>query len=210
MSASRSNSSGQPTAASCGFASSGALRGARPGCNLTPVMHRIPRWLAAAGFALVFAAPILSAQAKRGTLPRTPDGHSDLQGIWDFRSATPLERPARFAGREFMTPAEVIEYERLALAREAGRPPHDARSTAAQSVHAVWWLDYGKKVAKTARPSLIVDPPDGKIPPQPAEGRERAAARRAAARTHGPADSYENRSLMERCITRGLPEVTLP
>ena len=48
------------------------------------------------------------------------------------------------------------------------------------------------------------------MPPMTAEGRDRAAARRAAARTHGPADSYENRSLMERCITRGLPEVTLP
>ena len=188
---------------------SDALRGALPGCNLTPVMHRIPRLFAALGFAVAFASPSPSAQTKGGT-PRTPDGHPDLQGIWDFRSATPLERPARFAGREFMTPDEVVEYERLALAREDGRPPDDARSLEEQSVHPVWWLDYGKKVVKTARTSLIVDPPDGKMPPMTAEGRERAAARRAAARTHGPADSYENRSLMERCITRGLPEVTLP
>ena len=173
-------------------------------------MHRIPRLFAALGFAVAFASPSPSAQTKGGTLPRTPDGHPDLQGIWDFRSATPLERPARFAGREFMTPDEVVEYERLALAREDGRPPDDARSLEEQSVHPVWWLDYGKKVVKTARTSLIVDPPDGKMPPMTAEGRERAAARRAAARTHGPADSYENRSLMERCITRGLPEVTLP
>jgi len=143
-------------------------------------------------------------------LPRGADGHVDLQGIWDFRSATPLERPARFAGREFMTADEVVEYERLALAREDGRPPDDARSTDEQSVHPVWWLDYGKKPVKTARTSLIVDPPDGKIPPLTAEGRARAAARRAAAREHGPADSYEHRSLQERCITRGLPEVTLP
>jgi hypothetical protein len=48
------------------------------------------------------------------------------------------------------------------------------------------------------------------MPPQTPEARERAAARRAAARSHGPADSYDNRSLQERCITRGLPEVTLP
>ena len=197
-------------AASCGFAWSDALRGAPPGCNLTPAMHRIPWLFAALGFAVAFASPSPSAQTKGGTLPRTPDGHPDLQGIWDFRSATPLERPARFAGREFMTPDEVVEYERLALAREDGRPPDDARSLEEQSVHPVWWLDYGKKVVKTARTSLIVDPPDGKMPPMTAEGRERAAARRAAARTHGPADSYENRSLMERCITRGLPEVTLP
>ena len=173
-------------------------------------MHRIPRFLAALGFAITFALPTLSAQTKAAALPRTPDGHPDLQGIWDFRSATPLERPARFAGREFMTPDEVVEYERLALAREDGRPPDDARSLEEQSVHPVWWLDYGKKVVKTARTSLIVDPPDVKIPPMTAQGLERAANRRAAVRTHGPADSYENRSLQERCITRGLPEVTLP
>jgi len=173
-------------------------------------MHRIPRLFAALGFAAAFASPSPSAQTKGGTLPRTPDGHPDLQGIWDFRSATPLERPARFAGREFMTPDEVVEYERLALEREDGRPPDDARSPQDQSVHPVWWLDYGKKVVKTARTSLIVDPPDGKIPAMTAAGQERVAARRAAARAHGPADSYENRSLFERCLTRGVPDGMLP
>jgi hypothetical protein len=166
--------------------------------------------IAAAGLAVVLASNAPFAQTRATALPRTPDGHPDLQGVWDFRSATPLERPARFAGREFMTPDEVAEYEKLALEREDGRPPDDARSLEEQSVHPVWWLDYGKKVVKTARTSLIVDPPDGRMPPQTPEARERAAARRAAARTHGPADSYENRSLQERCITRGLPEVTLP
>jgi hypothetical protein len=57
---------------------------------------------------------------------------------------------------------------------------------------------------------LIVDPADGKIPALTAEAQKRMADRRAAARSHGPADSYENRSLNERCITRGLPEVMLP
>jgi hypothetical protein len=57
--------------------------------------------------------------------------------------------------------------------------------------------------------SLIVDPPDGKIPPQTPRGR-RARPRARRPREHGPADSYENRSLQERCITRGLPEVILP
>ncbi len=173
-------------------------------------MHRIPRLIATLGFAIALGSPSPSAQTKKWTPPRTPDGHPDLQGIWDYRSATPLERPARFAGREFMTPAEVIEYERLALEREDGRPPDDARSLAEQSVHPVWWLDYGKKVVKTARTSLIVDPPDGKIPPQTSDAKERAAARRVAARSHGPADSYENRSLFERCLTRGVPDGMLP
>ena len=156
--------------------------------------------------ALFSAAP--AAQSSKSPLPRTADGHVDLQGIWDFRSATALERPARFAGREFMTVEEAIAYEKEAVEREDGRPPDDGRTE--QSVHPVWWLDYGKTVVKSRRTSLIVDPPDGRIPAQTPEGRERAAARRAAAREHGPADSYENRSLQERCITRGLPEVILP
>jgi len=163
----------------------------------------------ALGAALATASPVAQT-AKQTALPCTADGHPDLQGVWDFRSATPLERPARFAGREFMTPEEVVEYERLALEREDGRPPDDARSIDEQSVHPVWWLDYGKKVVKTARTSLIVDPPDGKMPPQTPQARERLAARRAEAKTHGPADSYENRSLFERCLTRGVPETLLP
>ena len=110
--------------------------------------------------ALSSAAPL--AQAKKSPLPRTADGHADLQGIWDFRSATALERPARFAGREFMTADEVVAYEHEALAREDGRPPDDGRTE--QSVHPVWWLDYGKSVVGSRRTSLIVDPPDGKIP----------------------------------------------
>ena len=162
----------------------------------------------ALGVAIVLVSASTLAQTKTARVPRAPDGHPDLQGIWDFRSATALERPARFAGREFMTADEAIAYEKEAVEREDGRPPDDGRTE--QSVHPVWWLDYGKTVVKNHRTSLIVEPPDGKIPPQTAQGRARAAARRAAAREHGSADSYENRSLQERCITRGLPEVILP
>ena len=170
----------------------------------------MPDWkpVIACGLTVALLSAVPAAQTGKAPLPRTADGHVDLQGIWDFRSATALERPARFAGREFMTAEEAIAYEKEAVEREDGRPPDDGRTE--QSVHPVWWLDYGKTVVKSRRTSLIVDPPDGRIPAQTPEGRERAAARRAAARDHGPADSYENRSLQERCITRGLPEVILP
>jgi hypothetical protein len=140
--------------------------------------------------------------------PRTADGRPDLQGIWDYRSATPLERPARFAGREFMTEAEAAEYERLAAEREDGRPPDDPRTE--QSVHPAWWLDYGKTVVKTLRTSLIVDPPDGRVPPLSPDGMKRQADRRAAAKGRGPADNPEDRGLFERCITRGVPAGMLP
>ena len=153
-------------------------------------------------------SPARSAGPKAWTPSRTLDGQPDLQGIWDYRSATPLQRPPQFAGKEFMTPEDVAEYERRAAEREDGRPPDDPRTE--QSVHPAWWLDYGKTVIKTRRTSLIVDPPDGRIPPQTPEAQQRLAAQRAAAGTHGPADSYENRSLFERCLTRGVPEGMLP
>ena len=164
--------------------------------------------MAIALLVITHAVPSGQANGKPWTPPRIPDGHPDLQGIWDFRSATPLQRPAQFAGKEFMTAAEVAEYERRAAEREDGRPPDDPRTE--QSVHPAWWLDYGKTVVKTKRTSLIVDPPDGRIPPLTPEGQQRAAARRAEAAAHGPADSYENRGLFERCITRGAPEGMLP
>jgi hypothetical protein len=141
-------------------------------------------------------------------VPRTPDGQPDLQGVWDYRTATPLERPAAFAGKEFLTEQEIADYERRAAAREDGRPPDDPRS--APSVHPPWWLDYGRSVVGTRRSSLIVDPPDGRIPATTAAARKRTAERRAAATERGPADGPEDRSLWERCITRGLPEGMLP
>ena len=156
----------------------------------------------------LLAQGLVTAQGPKWTPSRTADGQPDLQGIWDFRSATPLERPPQFAGKNTMTAEEVEAYELRAAAREDGRPPDDPRTE--QSVHPSWWLDYGKTVVKTRQTSLIVDPPDGRIPAFTPEAQTRIAARRAAARSHGPADSYEDRSLFERCLTRGVPEGMLP
>ena len=141
-------------------------------------------------------------------LPRLADGRPDLQGVWDYRTLTPLERPRQFANKEFLTDEEIASLEREASEREDGRPPGDART--APSVHPPWWLDYGTKVVATHRSSLVIDPPDGRIPPLVAAAQRRENARRAAGRGRGPADGPEDRSLWEQCITRGLPEAMLP
>jgi len=184
------------------------------------VTHRAVRLIAAAAAAVCLpgAGARVGAQSHRvpppgaaptsWVVPRTADGHPDLQGIWDYRTLTPLERPPQFAGKEFLTDQEIADYERRAAARPDGRPPDDARSD--PSVHPVEWLDYGKKVVGNHRSSLIVDPPDGRIPAKTVEGRDRDAALRAGARGRGPADNPEDRSLWERCVTRGVPEGMLP
>ena len=142
------------------------------------------------------------------TPPRTPWGEPDLQGIWDSRTITPLERPSELAGQEFLTDEQVAELEQQAIQTPDGRPPaHPRRGI--PTVHAPFWLDYGTKVVGSKRTSLIVDPPDGKIPPLTPEAQKRADARAEASREH-PADSWEDRSLWERCITRGLPNGMLP
>jgi hypothetical protein len=140
--------------------------------------------------------------------PRTAEGQPDLQGVWDYRTLTPLERPKEFTGREFLNDQEIAQLEQRARERADGRPPGDAR--VAPSVHPPWWLDYGTKVVGTRRSSLIVDPPDGRVPALTPEAQRRAEARRAATKGRGPADGPEDRSLWERCITRGLPEGMLP
>jgi hypothetical protein len=161
-----------------------------------------------AGQTVRASATVNAPVAKKWIAPRTPDGQPDLQGIWDYRTATPLERPRELAGREFLTDEEIAAFERRAAEREDGRPPEDARS--APSVHPVWWLDYGKQVVGTKRSSLIIDPSDGRVPPLTADAQRRAADQRRSRAGRGPADAPEDRSSWERCITRGLPEGMLP
>jgi hypothetical protein len=153
--------------------------------------------------------PVAAKEApSTATMPRTPDGHPDLQGVWDYRTVTPLERPPQFAGKEFLTDQEVADYERRAAARTDGRPPDDPRTD--PSVQPPEWLDYGKKMVGGNRSSLIIDPPDGRIPPLTPAAQAKAATRRAEARNRGGADDPELRTTWERCITRGLPEGVLP
>jgi hypothetical protein len=136
------------------------------------------------------------AAAKPGTpwtLARTAWGDPDLQGVWNFATLTPLERPTKLTGKEVLTDEEAAEFKKQTL---------EERSSTLSTGDREWW-DPGTKVMNAKRTSLIVDPPDGKVPPLTPEARKRAAARQEARRGHGPADSWEDRSLSERCIWFG-------
>jgi hypothetical protein len=153
-----------------------------------------------------------SSTTKHFTPTRTPWGDPDLQGVWDYRTITPLERPQTMAGRQFLTEEEVTQLEARA-AKRLDEPPDE--SVPAGTIHAPYWTDPGRKVLDDKRTSLIVDPTDGRLPPLTAEAQQRSAGRRGlgrepGGREGGRADGPEDRTPLERCITWGLPTAILP
>jgi hypothetical protein len=139
--------------------------------------------------------------AKKWSVAHTPWGHPDLQGIWNNGTTTPLERPADLAGREFLSDAEWAARAKEAATRADTRPD-DPVADVGLAYNNEWW-DRGTPLKRT---SLIVDPPDGKLPPLTVEGKKRVAARDVIRRSHGPADSWEDRPLQERCLLyHGVP-----
>ena len=161
-------------------------------------------------------APVTAAGQTQSTAPRTTDGRPDLQGIWSYATVTPLERPRELADKEFLTEEEAAAFEaERVLGRNAdlnrdeligavtdrgvvnGTP--ETRDLAL-AYNDFWW-DRGTKVVGTRRTSLVIDPPDGRIPALTASAQARAAAR--TARSERPTEGPEDRSLSERCILRG-------
>jgi hypothetical protein len=183
----------------------------------------IPQRAIVAAFCTVaFAAAVLGQQttarsgaansAKTWKAPRTVDGQPDLQGIWTNATITSLERPAELAGKAVFTAVEAAEYEKVVAVRnDVDQRPADRQTDVALGYNGAWW-DRGTRVVKTLRTSLIVDPPDGRIPALTPEAQKRVAARAEANRqkcatsycTPGanpvPATGPEDRSLAERCI----------
>ena len=134
--------------------------------------------------------------------PRTAWGAPDLQGVWDFRTITPLQRPEQYGDREFLTREEAAVLEQGAVDRDQRLLLAEARRTeAGGSVGAYnnFWMDRGTRTIGTRRTSLIVDPPNGRMPEMSEAGQARAAARRERRADH-PADSWLDRSTFDRCI----------
>ena len=144
------------------------------------------------------------------TAPRTAWGQPDLRGVWDFRTITPLQRPESLAEQEFLTEEEAANLEQEVLDRNAdlaNRPALrtevtesvDRGADGAPGFYNNFWLDRGHRAVGTRRTSLIIDPPNGRIPDLTASGQRTADARRAYRQEH-PADSWVDRSAYDRCI----------
>ena len=181
------------------------------------------------------AAPARAA----AVLPRTPDGHPDFQGLYDVATVTPLERPAEARGRPVLTDEEAAAAEAYDRQREAkdaaplsgdrGAPSVGGERVATKTwLEAVeqfagggtggynrFWIEQGRQIITVdgqKRSSILIDPPDGKMPPMKPEARQRIARLRAAAvdpsagegaSASGPPGAFdgpESRPLAERCL----------
>ena len=152
---------------------------------------------------LVVLAPVAAAGQEAGgwTAPRTPWGDPDLMGTYTNKTITPVQRPEELAGQEFLSADERERLERERVERNERllhAPPRATVAGGNVGAYNNFWLDHGTR--PTERTSLIVDPPDGRIPPVTPEY-EAYASRRAEERlTRGEADSYTDLQLNDRCI----------
>jgi hypothetical protein len=162
--------------------------------------------------------PVLDAQtAARAAVPatrqwtpaRTVDGQIDIEGIWDFSTITPLERPAGLGDKQTFTEEEARAFERtenLRQNRDLIDPKKGGLNYLPGSVvpYNEFWYERGNTIVGSKRTSLIVDPPDGRIPALTPQARRRLDAIDAEAREEQlgtvRADSAQSRSLVDRCI----------
>ncbi len=156
---------------------------------------------------LSFAALVPLAAAGQGDVPRTAWGHPDLQGVWDFRTITPMERPEDLAGREFLTTEEAAELEQTRAAENAARDDQEPDDIVGN--YNTFWFDRGDSVIGTRRTSLVIDPPDGRIPALTPAAESRRAAMTEARKNTGPheptpggwVDDLGPNGLQVRCVT---------
>ncbi len=157
-------------------------------------------------FAMVLlAVTALPAQNKTGwKMPRTPEGQPDLQGFWSNATRTPVERPAEFAGKATITDAEAKAWETKdaqawqELDGTSDGPLHATKGSVGTGAYNVLFYDMGSELARVdgvKRTAMVVDPPDGKIPPRVPQTRNRPAAARG-----GGTASVKERGLSERCL----------
>ena len=154
----------------------------------------IQRYAAAVCAVLVLAAGALApdstfAQPTAGdaATPRTAWGAPDLNGVWDFRTLTPFERPESLADQAVFTPEEAAQYEAERLAAFEVRDDQEPADVVGN--YNQFWFDPGNKISETRQTSLVTDPPDGRVPGLSADAAARQEAQqqvRAGVNRHSP------------------------
>ena len=149
---------------------------------------------------IAWVAPV-ALEAQSSATPRTPWGDPDLQGLWTNTTTTPMERPDDLADRESLSSEELAVRD----AEVAEAVSFDNISDGNVGAYNEFWVERGALITQT---SLIVDPPDGKLPPMTDEAQRKT--QEFIARWVAPPASWEDMNLYDRCITRGLPGAMIP
>ena len=161
--------------------------------------RRFPKSAGAAALASALVAFLPAGAAGQDAALLTPDGHPDLQGVWNFSTATPMERPEDLAGQATLTQEEAAAWEQqLAEQRAANESEREDAPLGARLGYSVRiWFEHGHTLSEQ-RTSLVIDPPDGRIPPVRPEVAARAELRNLlrGRHAHGP----EDRGASERCL----------
>ena len=181
--------------------------------------HRVLVSVSAVAVLVALVSLGAALSAAQTTVPRTAWGEPDLQGVWDFRTLTPLQRPEELGDKEFLTEEEAATLEQEAVDRNIrllDRPAErtttggsvDRRTDGTPGFYNNFWLDQGTTIVGTRRTSLIVDPPNGRLPLLTAKAERRAASSEAqriadARRGRVPAVSWEDLDPGDRCIQHG-------
>ena len=164
--------------------------------------RRVLVFVSAMAVLVAFVLSGVALATAQTTVPRTTWGQPDLQGIWDFRTITPLQRPEDLAEREFLTEEEAADLEQRAVDRDIRLWNREGRPTVAgENVGGYnnFWMDRGHRSVGTRRTSLIVDPPNGRLPDLSPVGQRRTDARLKYL-DERPYDSYTDLNAFDRCI----------
>ena len=138
-----------------------------------------------------------STNSTGAAIPRTHDGHPDMQGYWTNDTVTPLERPPEFGEKAVISAEEAAAYAKKRMDQFLAQPKDDIHYD-----DAIWQGEnYGKQT--TLRTSLVTDPSNGRLPPLTPAGQARSAERAKRGGAGGPSDSAQSRTLAERCISWG-------
>jgi len=155
---------------------------------------RSKTWLLLAAILFSASATLLAqVPVKTYTPPKTAWGDPDLQGIFSTATVTPFERPPEFDGKEFLNEKEVAALEARAARSRVDQPPREGDP----GTYNQFWFDRGTKAVSTRRSSLIIDPPDGRIPPLTPAAQNWIAERPGRGSAF---DAPEHRPLSERCL----------